>query len=340
MNPLIGSAKRLGRSFLYSRPTRVVLRRNPALSSAVMRAVLRLDGERANTGFSDEARYCYSVWMRHMVMAAAHGLNAEPGAIVELGPGDSLGIGLCGMLCGADRLYSLDAFRYANGERTLAVLDGLVELISSGAKIPGRDEYPDVKPIPASFEFPAAILSPERRERALHPDRLRRVRAAIAGGMDGADHEGVSIRYAAPWEDASVVPTGTADLVFSQAVMEHVRELDATYAATAVWLRRGGFVSHQVDFRSHGTSADWNGHWIYPEEVWNQLENEKVYRWINRQPCSAHVALLEGHGLRTVATVPVVSSDGIERGQLASRWRHLSDDDLRCQAALILAVKQ
>jgi hypothetical protein len=37
-----------------------------------------------------EGRYCYSVWLRHLVSAAANGLNCSPKAVAELGPGDSL----------------------------------------------------------------------------------------------------------------------------------------------------------------------------------------------------------------------------------------------------------
>ena len=63
-----------------------------------------------------------------------------------------------------------------------------------------------------------------------------------------------SLRYAAPWRDASVMQPGSLDLIFSQAVMEHVDDLPATYAACRDWLRPGGLMSHQIDFRCHGTA--------------------------------------------------------------------------------------
>lgn len=48
-----------------------------------------------NTGGSDSARYCYYVWLRHLVMLYENRLSTDPKIIAELGPGDSLGLGLC-----------------------------------------------------------------------------------------------------------------------------------------------------------------------------------------------------------------------------------------------------
>lgn len=334
-----GVTKVLLRSLLRSRASRGILRRNPVLSSQVMRLARTLSGERSNTGWSNQARYCYAVWLRHLVMAERYGLNTDPRVIVELGPGDALGIGLCGMLCGADALYALDAFPYATIDHTLAVLDGLTVLLRRRATIPSAHEYPEVEPSVGSTDFPSSILTDHRLDRALDVERQRKLRAAITAGMDGSDHGGVSVRYQAPWRDASIVNEDAADIVISQAVMEHVRDLESSYAAMARWLAPKGHLSHQIDFRSHDTSPDLNGQWIYPEPVWRQLENEKVYRWINRQPCSTHLALVERNGLQPVATVRVESSDGIRRKHVSSQWRHLSDSDLNCCGALILATR-
>ena len=47
----------------------------------------------ATTG-SDSPRYCYSVWLRHLVKLHKYGFNVVGAKIGELGPGDSIGIGL------------------------------------------------------------------------------------------------------------------------------------------------------------------------------------------------------------------------------------------------------
>jgi hypothetical protein len=43
-----------------------------------------------STGGTVSARYCYLVWLRHLVLAERSGLSTNPTVVAELGPGDSL----------------------------------------------------------------------------------------------------------------------------------------------------------------------------------------------------------------------------------------------------------
>ena len=54
---------------------------------------------------TSSARYCYSVWLRHLVIAYKNGFVEHPKVVAELGPGDSLGIGLSALISGADAYY-------------------------------------------------------------------------------------------------------------------------------------------------------------------------------------------------------------------------------------------
>src|SRR5450432_4034075 len=99
------------------------------------------------TGGSDSARYCYSVWLRHLVLSYQNGLcTRPPSRVAELGPGDSIGIGLAALLSGADYYYGLDALPLANLRRNVGVFEELIELFRARAAIPGDDEFPGVKP--------------------------------------------------------------------------------------------------------------------------------------------------------------------------------------------------
>src|SRR5215467_13821096 len=56
---------------------------------------------RASTGGSNSARYCYSVWFRHLINLDSCGFKIKGARVAELGPGDSIGVGLAALLSGA-----------------------------------------------------------------------------------------------------------------------------------------------------------------------------------------------------------------------------------------------
>jgi len=62
------------------------------------------------------ARYCYSVWLRHLSILNENGLNTNPSVVAELGPGDSMGVGLMTLLTGTKKYYAFDVVRHTNSE--------------------------------------------------------------------------------------------------------------------------------------------------------------------------------------------------------------------------------
>jgi hypothetical protein len=57
---------------------------------------------------SENAEFCYSVFLRHYSYAAPHIGNAIPEIVAELGPGSSLGVGLSALICGAKTFLITD----------------------------------------------------------------------------------------------------------------------------------------------------------------------------------------------------------------------------------------
>jgi hypothetical protein len=286
----------------------------------------RLHGHVTHTGGSDSARYCYSVWLRHLVMSNQNGLCARaPDRVAELGPGDSIGIGLAALLCGADRYYGLDALPLANLRRNLVVFDELVDLFRARAAIPGETEFPGIKPKLRSYDYPEALLKgPDRK-------RIERIRSSIE---DPTNPESM-VRYVAPWWNPGIIEAGGVNMIFSQAVLEHVDDLKTAYSAMRAWLAPGGWLSHQIDFRSHGTAHDWNGHWTYGDGVWRLLRGRRAFL-INREPHSTHVRLLREAGFMLVCD-ETIRDFAVARHKLARRFASLSDSDLTISGAFIQA---
>ena len=279
------------------------------------------------------ARYCYSAFLRHLIMLDRVGAPTDPRTVAEIGPGASIGAGLAALLAGAETYYGFDIKAYHHGARTLAVFDELADLLAARTPVPDERELPNIKPVLDDHGFPAHVLTDARLARALAPDRVARLRRALeAGGNDAAS----PITYRAPWFDSARIEPGTVDWIFSQAVMEHVDDLDETYRACRAWLKPGGVMSHQIDFKSHGTAAAWNGHWAYSDSAWRLVRGARLYL-VNRQPHSAHRAALAGAGLELLLDLPVMRRDGLPRERLAPRFRMLDDADLATAGAFIVA---
>jgi hypothetical protein len=291
----------------------------------------RLQRRAFGTGGTNSARYCYTIWLRHLLMAARYGLNTNPRDIAELGPGDSIGSGLAALLCGAERYSALDLVSHANPVSNVLIFDELVELFRARADVPGDGEFPNVSPRLDDYRYPAQILDQARMQRALHPDRVARLRDAVLGD----DPSGL-IRYRVPWQEASVLERGSQDMVFSQAVLEHIDALLEAYDAMRLWLKPSGYVSHQIDFKSHGLADTWDGHWRYGDPFWKMLRGGDSWS-INRQPYSEHLRLLAQTGFEVLAAHPIERQPSYPRRSLARRFSAMPEADRSVSGAYLLA---
>ena len=138
-----------------------------------------------------DARYCYSVILRHLVLLEANGGNADPRHIAELGPGFSIGIGLAALIAGADRYDGFDTKSFDIVEPTRRVFEDLIKLFEARAPIPDESELPQIKPRLDDYRFPAHILTEDRLARALEPERLAPLSCSAARGRPGRDHDSI-----------------------------------------------------------------------------------------------------------------------------------------------------
>jgi hypothetical protein len=252
-----------------------------------------------------------------------------------VGPGDSLGLGLAALLTGADRYYGLDVVAHANTKQNLDALGVLTELFARRAPRPTKG-WPDFDDLLDDGLFPSKILSRDVLSRTLAPERLRLIREALEDPKGQAGP--ITIVYRVPWYDSAVIERESIDLIVSQAVLEHVVDIRATYRALYAWLRPGGVMSHQIDFRSHRLTHEWNGHFAVSEPLWKVMMGNRPYL-INREPWSAHELALKECGFELIAVLKQHRDDGIPRARLASRWQSLSEDDLTCASVFVQARK-
>jgi len=303
----------------------------PALSRGFSR-------DRENAEGTGSARYCYSIWLRHLVMMAQNHLPTQFDVVAELGPGNSLGVGLAALLSGVDRHYSLDVIDYTVNKSNVEIFDELTGLFQKRARIPDPTEFPEAKPFLSSYEFPSHILTEDRLSQALKRERIESIRKSLLDLKKGSGDD-TRIFYFVPWCDSKVIQEESVDLIYSQAVLEHVDDLERTYEALARWLKPNGIFSCQIDFRCHETASEWNGHWTYSDFVWKLIRGKRPYL-LNRKPHSTHIELLRKYGFEIICDIQFKIPSRIQKRHLASRFQNLSDEDLTTSGAFIQAIKK
>ena len=286
------------------------------------------------SGGSNSARYCYSVWLRHLVLAHKNGLNSKPLTVAELGPGDSLGIGISALLTGSEQYFAFDAVPHTSNEINLKIFDELVVLFKNREPIPDQREFPNVKPLLDDYRFPHEILTDERLETALDSIRLDKIRSSITSVNSASS----CIQYKAPWHKDSITIPNSVDMILSQAVLEHVDELKEAYESMFLWLKDDGFMAHQIDFKCHNMTKEWNGHWTLSNFKWKLIRGNRPYS-LNRKPLSTHLSLMKDANFKVVYDILARKKSNITRNNLAPEFRSLSDEDLATCGAFVQANK-
>ena len=215
------------------------------------------------------------------------------------------------------------------------LLEPISALFRSRAPRPPKG-WPDYDDMLDERLFPSKILTDERLSRSLAAPRLAELTDAVR--ILDAKIQHPWLRYGT-WRNAhNVVVAGEADLVFSHVVLSVVEDQEGFYQWCSRWLKPGGWMSHQIDFSSLEVTNHWNGHLQYSEAVWRIIVGQRPF-FVNRARLSRHLALMQKYGFELKLVERFARADGIERSRLAPRWRDMSDDDLTCATAFIVARK-
>jgi len=299
-------------------------------------AIRNTIGTRKGTGGTNSARYCYSVWLRHLNWLYRNGITNIPEKVIEFGPGDSLGIGLCAILSGTKEYRALDAIKHVDIVKNKALFEEIIKLFEIKASIPDNIEFPHIHPKLDSHNFPAKILTEDIIKSNLIESRLNQIRKELQN-IDNVDN--TFIRYIAPWSTTVDIKPNSIDMIYSQSVMQYVDDPNKIYPLMYMWLKPRGIISHEIDFKSQGTSRTWNGHWGYSDWMWKLVKGRAEYL-INRFPHSYHIREIKKCGFEILCDDYVKLESGLKKNQINKSLIHLfEDNDLYISSAFVQAVK-
>jgi len=290
---------------------------------------------RPGSGGTFSSEYCYSVWLRHLHYLIENKLFSsleEIKNIAEIGPGDSLGIGLSAIYTGASNYYAFDVLEHAKTEKNEFINSEIKEYLIAQKDIPNTERQRFTAPSLPSYSFPEIL---KQYSRSYYELKYNEIRKAL---MQGNSDE-VNIQYIVPWMNTDKKDLKNIDLIFSQAVMEHVDDIEFAYREMFKWLKPGGVISHQVDFKTHEMTSEWNGHWFIGDAMWELLSHGRKYP-MNRLPLSSHIQMMEKAGFEIVFIKPVEKENNF-KGKLPKVPNVVfTESDLVISGALIQAIKK
>lgn len=270
----------------------------------------------------------YSKWLHHLAAVVEGGHCATLKVVAEIGPGPGFSAGLAALVSGCTTYYALDVVEHADRAILLPLFDAICGLYSRKAAL--RD-WNGILP---ARSFPSALIPDARLSELLAPARL----AALRRELETAKPDG-ALQTAIPWHHQPLIKKGSVDLVFSTAALEHVDDLETAYRAMNDWLKPAGLVSHVIDYGCHEVCHEWNGQWACPGILWRVLRGNRPY-FINRQPHSAHLALLQKNGFVLLSENRACCPSRFQRKDLATPFRDsLTEQDLTTHFSFVLARK-
>ena len=268
------------------------------------------------------ADYYYRVWLSHVCMADHFGCWEAPETVLEIGPGNSLGVGLAALLTGVRQYLAYDRNALLHPPTNPQLLTEIAQLYQRKA------DFAESGSGLLYTAFPHPLFSAERLACFLSPQWRQQL-------VDALEHRNELIRY---YNDPAAVAARSVDYLFSHSVLEHVDDLAAMYASMWQWLKPGGLMTHSIDFSSHGSSNHWNGHWTVPDWLWRLMKGKRRY-FLNRVPLAQHQALLARQGFELKGVHSLTRASLLTRADLAPRFRDLPEADLTTSSAFLVARK-
>lgn len=302
-----------------------------SLASLILPAKLM---NRPGSGGTFSSEYCYSVWLRHLHYLLETNLIKDVSQIeriAEIGPGDSLGIGMTALYTGAKNYFAFDMIEHANLEANQKINNDLKEFFKAKKDIPHGGKFKNTSPILENYTFPDKVLNWPAE---YYTQRHNQIDKALKKDQSTE----LTIKYVVPWMHQENHDIDEIDLIFSQAVMEHVSDIKYAYQQMYKWLKKGGIISHQVDFKTHEMTKEWNGHWFIGKKTWDFLLMGRKYP-INRLPLSSHLEVIKSCGFTIKKVVPVETTNPKKGKNPVVPGIKFDEKDLITSGALILAVK-
>lgn len=281
------------------------------------------------TGGSSTALYCYAIWMRHLIKLYENGAVNLPKNVLEVGPGDSKGVGFAALISGSNDYVAVDAYDYTNIKTEVKIFDELVQLFREKAAIPNDDVFPRMRPKLLSYDFPHELFTDSYLRQVLNDKRIEDLRRKIINGHFANVHS----------DRLKTLGGKRFDFVLCQASLQYVEDIETFIAEIFCLSRKNAWISAVIDYSAHQTSSCWDEHWTMPKLLWFALKGRQPY-FLSRNYHEIYEKCFQNkYGLLCV-NQRLTSKNTIKRCQLAKEFESMSDMDLQTKGAFFLVKRR
>jgi len=217
--------------------------------------------------------FCYNFWLSLLVFLEENKVDAPLARIGELGNGGSYGIGLCALLTSADAYYSFNIEDNFDLSENLLLLDKIVFFLRE--QMPFSDNDGKINFRVKSYSFPVHLIKPKYLD-----DKFIETLKNELKHIDNPDN--VYLKTGNKNGDSDL------NLIFSRAVMEHVKNPAEIYAFMSEKLCSKGGAFHDIEFHSHDVTKTCDGHYKINKICWRIIFGNRKY-FLNRWPLKKHL---------------------------------------------------
>jgi SAM-dependent methyltransferase len=256
--------------------------------------------------------------------------DLEGATVLELGPGDSLGVALRFIAAGARRVVCVERYRvWQDPVHQRKIYEELI----------GRLPREQRSRAESAIEFGGAGIS-------FDPAVIELVEGPGAEGLDG------------------LFDVGSVDLIVSRAVLEYVPEIERSLQQQARLLSDKGVIAHKIDLRDHGLFTSAGHHPLtfleIPDRLYRAMSTHTGMpnRWraseyadvLDRLGLDVEVLITHAAGIEAEVVPHAAALSSVRHAQafelvertrngLDPRFRTFDDDDLATAGVFVIARK-
>ncbi len=228
---------------------------------------------------SSDALFCYSLWLGLIKYLENNKIEYCGDRVAELGTAGSFGVGLVALLTGTNEFYAFEIENLYKQEMNICLLDEIVGLLNAETDLCGTYSQLNI-PI-TDKRFPSELITPKYKDRQFIGELKKEL-------GDIFNEKNKYIRYVLNWNEESVE---NLDLIFSRAVMEHVKNPHLVYESIFSLLQQGGVTIHDIELHSHRLTKDPCGHRKLPAFLWRLINGRRAYS-LNLLLLSEHIEIM------------------------------------------------